>query len=111
MIKWYLTVDIEFRRTNPDNDEEVSATSYFRSTPVILNDSTQMEAQLSEALNRIKEQIEQYTVNGSGWRIHEILNMTVATVPYDPVGGSSFIETPEWIDNKKATVNIKNTDN
>jgi hypothetical protein len=29
---------------------------------------------------------------------------------YKPLSGSSYIELPEWINNEKATINIKNED-
>jgi hypothetical protein len=40
----------------------------------------------------------------------EIINIDFKLREYKPLSGSSYVEIPEWIDNKKATVNIKNED-
>ena len=48
--------------------------------------------------------------NGSGWLLDSLLSMRMKTAKYNPIGGSSYIPTPEWIRNRNATVNIQNTD-
>ena len=49
-------------------------------------------------------------MNGSGWYFKEVLRLEVHTVEYNPIKGSSYIDLPEWIKNKKAIINIKNRD-
>jgi hypothetical protein len=36
--------------------------------------------------------------------------LTISIVEYKPLNGSSYIELPKWIQNKKAVINVKNND-
>ena len=54
--------------------------------------------------------IESYTEKGSGWYFKEVEKLEIHTVEFNPTKGSSYINLPDWIKNKKAIVNIKNND-
>src|SRR6188508_128987 len=53
---------------------------------------------------------EDFMERGSDFKIESLLNLNVLTATYNPVGGSSYIPLPKFLINKKALVNIQNTD-
>ena len=48
---------------------------------------------------------------GSGWRLHSIINLELHTVRYNPLRGETWIPLPKELANKKAIINMKNKDN
>ena len=63
-----------------------------------------MERQLVKQL----EELDQYPQNGSGWRLYAILGSDLEMYKYKPLRGSSYIELPKPIRDKKAIINIQN---
>src|SRR6218665_1408235 len=101
-------MDCNYVRPAPDG--MASTTSYFKSVPVIMLNNLDIQQHITEAIERVVILSERFTRDGSGWVIDEIENIILHTSLYDPIGGSSFITTPDWISHKLATVNIKNRD-
>jgi hypothetical protein len=64
-----------------------------------------------EIFDIIKERVQEYCNNGSGWDIDQINFIEIKTTKYKPFKGGSYIESPEWIRNKKCCINVKNEDN
>jgi hypothetical protein len=60
---------------------------------------------LSEACEEVGNKIEMYQTSGSGWLIGGIKSVSVSTMQFNPIQGSSYIKTPQFIEHKKATVN------
>ena len=50
------------------------------------------------------------TVGGSGWAIDRIWNHNISIYEYRPLRAKGYIKLPDWINNKLATINIKNND-
>ncbi len=101
-------MDCNYVRPAPDG--MASTTSYFKSVPAIMLNNLDIQQQITEAIERVEILSERFTRDGSGWIIDEIENVTLHTSVYDPIGGSSFIHTPDWIAHKMAVVNIQNKD-
>lgn len=60
----------------------------------------------------ILEQIsEKEAEGGSGWTLYEILSLTVNINKHQVFNGAKHIQLPDFIANKKAVINVKNTDN
>jgi len=55
--------------------------------------------------------IETRFLKKSGLRVNKVEEIHIHYDRYNPTRGGSYIKTPEWIANKKACINIKNTDN
>src|SRR3989442_2412159 len=58
----------------------------------------------------ILRKIDRYTNQGSGWTISRIRNHFINTYRYKPLRGKSYIPLPKSIQNRKATINIRNKD-
>ena len=60
---------------------------------------------------RILEKMATFQSLGSGWRLYNIINLELHTVRYIPLRGETWIPLPKELANKKAIINMKNTDN
>ena len=63
-------------------------------------------------IDRIEEEIQKVeNAEGTGWKLHSIINLELHTVEYQQLRGSSYIELPRFIKVKQAVINMKNEDN
>src|SRR5271163_1880928 len=60
--------------------------------------------------NFINKKIDEYIDKGSGWVISKVIRHFLCFNKYSPLSARSYIKLPEKIQNKKATINIKNND-
>ena len=54
------------------------------------------------------ERTETFQGQNTPWEFKEVLFYDIATVPYDPVDGSSYIQLPKELADKHAIINVKN---
>lgn len=65
----------------------------------------------SNVIDSIMSQIDQLQENGSGWALHEIIDLTININKHVMFSGSCYIPLPSDIDkNKKSIVNVQNND-
>ena len=66
-----------------------------------------------DGIEKLKEKIDTYTKLGSGWHVDQVLKVTMTMTKVSDliyVTGSSYIESPESINQSKAVVNVQNKD-
>ena len=91
--------------------EKLQETEAYFSTSNYKNlESTDIAKILKKGFRKILSDLEEFKSDGSGWYFKEVLRLEVNTVEYKPTKGSSYINLPDWIKNKKAIINIKNSD-
>ena len=56
----------------------------------------------------VLESLAKFQCQGSNWRFHSVVSLD--TVNYVPLGGSSYIPLPKFLAAKKAITNLKNED-
>ena len=67
----------------------------------------------SDGIKKLQEKIENYTKLSSGWRLEQILEVTMTITQVSDliyVTGSSYIESPVSINRSNAVVNVQNED-
>ena len=84
--------------------------AYFLSGTHLNLESTNVDKLIKMCYDGIDGSIEAYTEKGSGWYFKEVEKLEIHTAEYNPTKGSSYIDLPDWIKNKKAIVNIQNKD-
>ena len=84
---------------------------YFKSNTHINIESTDVNELVDKFTNENTEQLENYLEKGSDWYFKEVVQFEIHTIEFNPSNGSSYIKLPDWITNKKAILNIKNSDN
>ena len=100
-----ITIQKDVGITNIEEDKV-----YFSSHSRINLKSTNVKKLIKFFYTGIINSIEIYVANGSNWNIKEVVQLEIHTVEYNPNKGSSYIDLPSWIKNKKAIINIKNKD-
>ena len=84
--------------------------AYFNSETHINLEKTDVKKILIKVIRSILVHFNTYQMNGSGWYFKEIVHLEIHTVDYKPMRGSSYIQLPDWISQKKGILNIKNKD-
>ena len=74
-------------------------------------DKEQIEQKYEEFMERIKGEIENWSLLGSGWDIESIELAYVNVAKYQPLRGGTYLPLPAKLANKKAIINVKNKDN
>ena len=108
-IKWFLSLNIEFRKVDSEG-VEIKTKPFFRSFCIISTNNVDLNLKIEHAIIKIFTCIQDFHREGSGWIFNKVLILDVCTAEYNPLHGSSFIELPKILQNKKAIVNVQNTD-
>lgn len=85
-------------------------TKSFNTKNEVITISTKLNEVYDTWMDSINTKSEDFSERESGWHLLEILYLEVNINKYDPLRGSSYIELPEIIRNRKACVNVKNFD-
>ena len=105
-----LKVNFEIER----NDKTEEMTHYFKEDqPHVFNrDNKEMIKQMyEEFMGRIKGEIENWSLQGSGWEVERIETAYVNVAKYQPLRGGTYLPLPADLAKKKAIINVKNKDN
>ena len=65
----------------------------------------EMVEEIFEAMQKVEQ------AEGSGWVFMEVIKLILQIDKWDPLKASSYIDLPPELKNKKALINMKNTDN
>jgi len=65
---------------------------------------------IERAFIKLLKEEEEYKSRGSGFTLESVDGLLLSIYKYTPIGGSSYIELPAYIDRKRATINPQNTD-
>ena len=84
--------------------------AYFHSGTFDNFISTDVDNLISNCRESINARIEVYTEAGSAWYFKEVDSLEIHTTEHNPTKGSSYIDLPKWIKDKKAIINVKNKD-
>lgn len=89
---------------------EFEEIKYIPSDNEIITSKDEIKNKIHVCINRIATRIEEWDNNEAYLRLDRIIYLDVKIRIYQPFQGSSYIQTPKWIADKKATINIKNED-
>ena len=108
-IRAQFTILANFYQSAGDADFRLEEKNFNSSCNVIVN-TTDIKEQIEIFSNDLMLQIEEFSSNKSGWTFHSIKFLEINIYKYKPLKGSSYIELPKFIQNKKACLNVKNKD-
>jgi len=105
-----LTAELEKLHASAQHQKTIITMAHFRSDAMpILNQGNIMQ-NLSGAKAKIMKSLEQFTKEGSGWRLKRCIALHLGIVLYRPFRGRSYIKTPSYIP-PRTVINVKNNDN
>lgn len=107
-IKFYLTLQVRFTKTRGDQVE--TAEPFFHGRCHIVLKKEDIETALRESIMKIVNSFLEYQREGSNWTLDKVLGVNIHIIQYDPIKGSSYLPLPSKLANKKAIINIQNSD-
>ena len=108
-IKARLYLNCIMKRTDPDGFTVIRKFAFHSVGQKIITESTDPHEIFKEMMDEIEEEVQKVEhAEGSGWVFVEVENLTLHTDIWDPLKGSSYIDLPEELKNKKALINMKN---
>ncbi|KAK3784623.1 hypothetical protein RRG08_003431 [Elysia crispata] len=108
-LKFQLALKVELVKVNPDGSEEYTEPVLRHRQEAVLQES-EIATALEEAFPRLLETLEKWTQRGSGWAVVQVRTLWLDIARYQPLRGGSYIPLPNKLQDKKAVVNVKNTD-
>ncbi|KAJ8967216.1 hypothetical protein NQ317_001325 [Molorchus minor] len=91
--------------------KEISDVKSFNTPNEIVDQSMDLSSVWEKFVDLMINQTTEFQERDSGWALEQIMYLEVNVNKYSPMRGSSFINLPKFIENKKAVVNIRNSDN
>ncbi|XP_055309888.1 uncharacterized protein LOC129573423, partial [Sitodiplosis mosellana] len=117
-MKSHLILEAKFKRLicedgeNENDDTEQISAFYLQSKQQDISLTTNLENWFkTNVFDVVTTKVEELQENGSGWALHEIIGLDVNYNKLVRFSGSSYLETPKSIRNKRAVINVKNYDN
>ena len=108
-IKCNETLEVQFEKLGSEGRMiEKSFSSTFR--PQVIMNKNEIDSALQNRRSDIELRIDRFTMKGSGWSAIDVLNHDLHVNEYDPLIARSYIKLPTEIQNKKATIDIQNSD-
>lgn len=114
MIKSYSVFCAEFKKTvaTADGESEIRQDLYIYSKTQIIDVDTDLREWFTDFIaSNIKKRIESFEISESGWALAKIKELAIFNNQYESLRGSSYIQLPSHIKNKRAVLNINNSDN
>ena len=112
-VKLIFKCKMQREETNEDGETIIVIKSFsFHSEKEINLEGTDENEIYDVMIDRIEEEIQKVErAPNTGWRFHSVINLELHTAEWVPLRGSSYIELPKELKNKKAIINMKNDDN
>ena len=112
-VKLYFIVTMERARLSPEGLKYPRKKFKFHSIgKKIITEATDTVEIYHEMITEILGAIlKAEQAEGSGWVFMEVLRLILKIDKWDPLKASSYIDLPKELKNKKALINMKNTDN
>jgi hypothetical protein len=93
-------------------DNDIKEAEFRSGSEIILKGGVNnLEELYDNAKERMVEEMHNYISMGSGWVLHTVAKLVIHTAEYKPLGGSSYVELPQFIKDKKEVINMQNKDN
>ncbi|XP_050065573.1 uncharacterized protein LOC126554558 [Aphis gossypii] len=106
-IKFNLKLESTYNRPNVENSSENRA---FKTSAKEIYTDTKIERIVEESFMKLLSEEDAYVSRGSGFTLQSIDGLLIAIYKYTPMSGSSYIQLPKSIMNKRAIINPQNID-
>ncbi|XP_025192669.1 uncharacterized protein LOC112592729, partial [Melanaphis sacchari] len=106
-IKFNLKLEATY---NIPHKEYSSENRAFKTSAREVFTDTGVQEIVEEAFAKLMREETEYSGKGSGFTFQCIDGLLLGVYKYTPMGGSSYIELPAFIDRKRATINPQNVD-
>ena len=105
-----LILNCIMAKQNIETNETIYSPANFHSYIEINLQGSDVIDMYNKMTGQIFESIANYNYRGSNWTFKSIVSLDIHTVRYQPLRGSSYIQLPVELAQKKALINMKNKD-
>ena len=105
-VKMQVRAQITFEK--PESSETLTVWVSSAQTELLQEDD--LNKVYNTIIDRFQESIDKAVLRGSGWSQGKVEELELRITKYNPIRGKSYIPLPKEISDKKAVLNIKNTD-
>lgn len=114
LMKTYAVFVGEFKKkvtTSGGQIEEIKQILYIGCGAQLMDLDTDIyEWYIEYICNNVKNSVEDFEINGSGWTLSAIIELVIYNNSYEPLRGSSYLVLPKYIASKHAVINVRNHD-
>lgn len=115
IIKVNVCFSAVFEKVIPSTDEQIEKkekqTIYLNTRSEILDLTSDIDEFFDNSIvNFLISKVDDVIMQGSGFTLSSISELSVQINKVDPINGSSYIPLPDFLKAKKAIVNVKNND-
>ena len=82
----------------------------FKTTNQTILRTTNLNEFYENTIRKIEREMSEFERKGSGWSLNSVINLELRINNFNPLSGSSYIDLPKEIKDKKAVINVKNED-
>ena len=107
--KVYIRLECVMKKNDPTNGTEETVRKTFRSSNHIVYPHY-IDDTYDKMVAEVLEEFAKYQMDGSGWSLKSTDSLLVSVAGWKPMKGSSYIPLPKNLKNKKALINMKNSD-
>ena len=110
-IEFNLATNLQMDKTIDGQPTQSVQDIWVGSPKKVFNRSmtkTQIKQAIGEMVNNIKGGISELEGRGSGLKLVKVDKFFMNTIRYVPLSGGTYVKTPKYISNKKATINPLN---
>ena len=107
-IKFHLAVQVKLEKEVQDNSvRESTAWLRTKQNPI----QQKADINLDSLFGDLQTKRGNYQRDSSNWRLQRVEAVSLDIARHQPLRGSSYIDLPSKLKNKKATTNVNNNDN
>ena len=107
-VKWRLKCVATYHKKNRLGESVTQQFSFYSQQSISWVDD---DIDINNSIAFINKKHEDFTKSGSGWILKHVDQLVLELIEYNPLNGSSYIQLPKVVRDKKAVLNIKNRDN
>ena len=105
-----MILNCEMTRKELFSESTQILNTFFHSETVENLEGTNEREIYDRAVQTIEEKIQNFNQRGSNWRFERVISLDIHFTDFQPLRGSSFLQLPKKIRDKKAVINMKNND-
>lgn len=90
--------------------QDITEIKSFHAPNSVVDEGSEVGSLLDIFCETMITKAHEFEENKSGWSLLEIKYLEININKYTPMGGSTYMKLPKFIENKKAVLNIKNSD-
>src|ERR1043165_2171834 len=109
-IKYSAMLTVEFEKLGLKTDNTIKTTAYFRTKANEVLNAGEPGKSVQATKAKILKHLENFTREGSGWRMRRVVALDIGTAKYKPIRGQSYFPTPKYLP-PQSVINVQNKDN